>query len=58
MDDLKDRRYMHRVSIPSALLYFREIEKPFLLSTYQGPFQITDISKRLTQYRRSAQIRI
>jgi len=45
MEELKDRRYMERVRIPMAKLYYRVKDRHKLLNSYQGPFPISDISK-------------
>ncbi len=45
MDDLKDRRYMDRITIPKAQLFYRVNDKHKLLHAYHGPFWISDICK-------------
>ena len=45
MNDLKDRRYMDRIHIPMAKMYYRQSEKNKLLNTFQGPVPIADMSK-------------
>jgi hypothetical protein len=45
MQDDQDRRYIDRLFIPGASLYYRKLDRFNFLRRYQGPIALTDISK-------------
>lgn len=45
MQNLNERRYADRVYIPDGKIFYRKLEKFMMLSRYQGPVRLEDITK-------------
>ena len=45
MDNSKERRYIDRLAVPQAKVYYRTLGRYAIFNYYQGPLDLADISK-------------